>query len=227
VFAEAVHLYKTHHPPRLYLLETTMASTSASLALLLRALRQGDAGAQEEILLRYQPWLQLLARLQAESRFRGKFDASDIVQQTLLEACRALPQFRGQTEAELMAWLRQILGHVWAHEIRRYRGTQQRDLAREVSLEQELAQSSQRLGEVLAASGSSPSQQAARHEQEVLLADALARLPDDYREVIVLRNLQGLSHEEVARRMNRSAGAARMLWVRALARLREELPHWQ
>jgi RNA polymerase sigma-70 factor (ECF subfamily) len=92
-----------------------------------------------------------------------------------------------------------------------------------VSLEQALAQSSQRLGEVLAASGSSPSQQAARHEQEVRLADVLARLPADYREVIILRNLEGLSHEEVARRMGRQVGAVRMLWVRALAGLRDEL----
>jgi RNA polymerase sigma-70 factor (ECF subfamily) len=195
----------------------------SSLTRLLDALRQGDPGAKGQLLLRYQPWLQLLARLHAESRFQGKFDPSDIVQQTLLEAFRALPQFRGQTEPELKAWLRQILAHALAHEIRRYRGTQQRDLAREVSLEEALAQSSQRLENMLAASGSSPSQQAAQREQEVLLADMLARLPEDYREVIILRNLEDLSHEEVARRMNRSVGAVRMLWVRALARLRQEL----
>ena len=110
-----------------------------------------------------------------------------------------------------------------APDLRRYRGRQKRDVAREVSLEQSLAESSGRLGSLLAASGTSPSQQAARHEQEVLLAAALARLPDDYREVVILRNLEGLSHEEVARRMDRSAGAVRMLWVRALTRLREEL----
>lgn len=200
-----------------------MGDTPPSLALLLGALRQGDGAAQGEILLRYQSWLWLLARLQLDSRFRGKFDASDIVQQTLLEACRALPQFRGDTEAELRAWLRQILAHVLAHEIRRYHGTQQRDVDREVSLDQALAQSSQRLGDMLAAPGSSPSQQAARNEQEVLLADVLARLPEDYREVIILRNFEGLPHEEVARRMGRNVGAVRMLWVRALARLRQEL----
>lgn len=200
-----------------------MKNALESLGPLLEALRRGDATAQGEILLRYQPWLRLLARLEIDSRFQGKFDASDIVQQALLEACRALPQFRGQTEAELAAWLRQILAHVMAHEIRRYHGTQQRDLDREVSLDQSLAQSSQKLGEMLAVSGSSPSQQAARHEQELILADVLARLPDDYREVVILRNLEGLSHEEVAQRMGKSAGAVRMLWVRALARLRQEL----
>ncbi len=109
------------------------------------------------------------------------------------------------------------------HELRRYGGTQQRDVGREVSLEQSLAQSWQRLGDMLAASGSSPSQQAVRHEQEVLLAEVLARLPDDYREVLILRNLEGLSHEEVAQRMGRSPGAVRMLWVRALAGVRKEV----
>ena len=56
----------------------------------------------------------------------------------------------------------------------------------------------------------------------VLLAEALSRLPEDYREVIVLRNLEGLSHEDVAARMGRAVGAVRMLWMRALARLRRE-----
>ena len=195
----------------------------SSFTRLADALRQGDAAAQVEIQLRYEGWLHLLARLQIDTRFQGKFGASDIVQQTLLEACRDLRQFRGQTEAELLAWLRQILAHVLAHEVRRYCGTQQRDLTREVSLEQSLVQSSQRLGDLLATSTPSPSQRAIQHERELLLADMLLQLPDDYREVIVLRNLEGLSHEEVAQRMGRSVTAVRMLWVRALARLRQTI----
>ncbi len=192
-----------------------MSDTTLHISQLLDAARGGDAAAQARILARYQSWLRILARLQLDGDFRGKFDASDIAQQTLLEACRDLEQFRGGTEAEFLAWLRQILAHVLSHEIRRYRGTQQRDIGREVSLEQSLAQSSHRLGDMLAVSGSSPSQQAVRHEQEIMLAEVLARLPDDYREVLILRNLEGLSHEEVAQRMGRGVGAVRMLWVRA------------
>jgi RNA polymerase sigma-70 factor, ECF subfamily len=192
-------------------------------ASLLDALRQGDPAALERLVARYRPWLQLLARLQVESRFQGKFDGSDIVQQTLMEACRDLHQFKGQTEPELLAWLRQILAHVFAHEVRRYQGTQQRDVDLEIALDQQLGQSSQRLNDLMAASGSSPSQKAAANEQEVLLADVLARLPDDYREVIILRNMEGLSHEEVAQRMGRGVGAVRMLWIRALTRLREAM----
>jgi RNA polymerase sigma-70 factor (ECF subfamily) len=187
------------------------------------ALRQGDPTALDDFVRRYRPWLGLLARLQAENRFQGKFDASDLVQQTMMEACRALPQFRGQTEAELLAWLRQILAHVFAHEIRRYQGTQGRDLDLEVSLDQQLGQTSQRLNDIVAPAGSSPSQKAVQNEQEVRLAEVLAALPDDYREVIILRNMEGLSHEEVAKRMDRGVGAVRMLWVRALTKLREAL----
>jgi RNA polymerase sigma-70 factor (ECF subfamily) len=201
----------------------TVDSASPSMLRLLQAVRRGDVTAQGELLARYQAWLALLARLQIDTRFQGKFSESDVVQQTLLEACRDLPRFRGQTEAELLAWLRQILAHVLAHEVRRYAGTQQRDLDREVSLEEELARSSQRLAHVLGDEGSSPSAKAVVHEQEVLLADVLAQLPDDHREVIVLRILEGLPHEEVARRMDRSVGAVRMLWVRALARLRSDV----
>jgi RNA polymerase sigma-70 factor (ECF subfamily) len=200
-----------------------MPDGSSSITQKLDLLRAGDAAAQGEILLRYEPWLKLLARLQIDTKFLGKFSESDIAQETLLEACRGAPKFRGGTEAELMAWLRQILAHVLAHEIRRYHGTQHRDVDREVSLQEALAESSQRLGAVLAASGSSPSAKAVHHENELLLADVLARLPDDHREVIILRHLEGLAHEEVARRMGRSTGAVRMLWVRALEGLKAAL----
>lgn len=200
-----------------------MSDQTQSVRKLIQEINNGDTVAIGAILQRYQPWLHLLARMQIDSQFHGKFAASDIVQQTMLEACRDIPQFRGQTEPELLAWLRQVLAHVLAHEIRRYRGTQQRDVKRELSLEQALAESSQRLANLLVDSGTSPSGHAIEREQGVLLADVLANLPDDQREVIILRNMEGLPHEEVARRMGRSVGAVRMLWVRALARLRAEL----
>lgn len=196
---------------------------TSDIGRLIAEFRTGDVSAGDALLRRYEPWLKLLARVQLESRFRAKFDPSDVVQQAMLEAVRALSQFRGRTEGEFAAWLRQILTHALAHEIRLYAGTAKRDLAREVHLDQELTQTSQRLGDVLAATGTSPSQAVVKREQSVLLAEVLDRLPEDFREVIILRNLEGLPHEEVARRMGRSAGATRMLWVRALARLREEL----
>lgn len=172
---------------------------------------------------RYRNWLRFLTRLQVEPRFQAKFDPSDIVQQTMLEAVRDWLSFRGATEAERAAWLRQILARVLLHEMRRFGGVQRRDIDREESLDHALADSSRRLRDALAAPGSSPSEQASRHELELRLADALARLPADYAEVILLRNVEGLSHDDIAQRMGRGVGAVRMLWVRALARLRREL----
>lgn len=194
-----------------------------SVRELLRAYREGRAEAGQALWRRYEPWLRVLARVQVESRFRAKFDPSDIVQQTMMEAVRAFPGFRGQSEGEFGAWLRRILSHALAHEVRRYAGTAKRDMGREVSLEEDLSRTSERLVEVLAASGSSPSQQVVRREQAARLAEVLERLPADYREVILLRHVEGLPHEEVARRMGRRSGAVRMLWVRALARLQEEM----
>lgn len=200
-----------------------MPDSAQSLASLLAAYRSGDTEAGNRLLQHYEPWLRMLARLQFESQFHAKFDPSDIVQQTMLQAVRDFARFRGTTDAELAAWLRQILAHTLAHEIRRYGGTQKRDLAREVPLDQQLTQASERLGDILPAPGTSPSQAVVRQERQVQLAQALERLPEDYREVIVLRNLEGLSHDEVAARMGRNTGAVRMLWVRALTRLRQEL----
>jgi RNA polymerase sigma-70 factor (ECF subfamily) len=147
------------------------------------------------------------------------------VQQTLLEAHRDFAGFQGQHEGELLAWLRRILAHNLFNEARRY-DARQRDAAREVSIDQVRAgidQSSAALERCLAAGGPSPSQEAMRHENAVQLADALARLPEDYRTVLLLRVFEELPAEEVARRMGRSAGAIRMLQMRALTALRQQM----
>jgi RNA polymerase sigma-70 factor (ECF subfamily) len=174
-------------------------------------------------LVRYEPWLKLLAGMEIESRFQGKFSASDAVQQTLMEAWRDWDQFRGREEAQRRAWLRQILAHQLAHLARHYIGTQKRDLGREVSIDASLNQSSMRLERFEVADQTSPSQLAANREQSLQLAQVLEQLPADYRQVIILRHLEELPHEEVARRMNRTPGAVRMLWMRALAELRQRI----
>ena len=176
-----------------------------------------------EALLKYQPWLQLLARMEIDSRFAGKFSASDAVQQTLLEAWKGWENFRGDDELQRQAWLRQILAHQLAHLARHYAGTQKRDVTRERSIDVSLSQASVRLDGLIPADQTSPSGLLAAREQSLLLARVLDELPDDYRQVLILRNLEDLPHEEVAQRMNRSVGAVRMLWVRALAELRKRI----
>jgi RNA polymerase sigma-70 factor (ECF subfamily) len=187
---------------------------------LLRLARAGGGPALGRLLELYRNYLAVLARLHLGRQLRGKVDASDVVQETFLKAHRDFARFRGTTEEELLSWLRHILAANLAMVARRYLGTRRRDLRRERALADELAQSSQELDRGLVSPGSSPSHQAARREQAVYLADALEQLPEDYREVIMLRHLQGLSFPEVAQHMGRSAEAVKKLWVRALTHLR-------
>lgn len=185
--------------------------------LLVRA-RTSDADARGELLELYRPYLTLLARLNIGPRLQGKVDAADLVQETFLKAHRDFSLFRGSSEAELLGWLRSILAAGLAELVRRFLGADCRDVRRECALEVE--QSSRILDRGLADPGSSPSQQAARREQAVLLADALSRLPADYREVLILRHMEGLPFAEVADRMGRSLDSVKKLWARALGQLR-------
>jgi RNA polymerase sigma-70 factor (ECF subfamily) len=192
---------------------------------LIRRCRAGEPQAREQLFDRYRHYLHVLARAQLGRHLRAKCAPSDLVQLTLLEAHRDFGAFQGQHEGELLAWLRRILAHNLFNEARRF-GAQQRDCAREVSLDQVQAgveHSSVALAQGLAADVQSPSQLAAQRESAVRLADALARLPEDYQTVLLLRVFEELPAEEVAQRMGRSAGAVRMLQMRALAALREQL----
>jgi RNA polymerase sigma-70 factor, ECF subfamily len=190
---------------------------------LLRLVRAGNGSALGELLELYRDYLALLVRLQIGRRLQGKVDPLDVVQDTFLSAHQKIVQFRGTTEAELVGWLRQILASRLADLVRRYQGAQRRDVRLERELVMELDQSSRVLDQGLVAPGSTPSQEAARREQAVLLAKALARLPEDYREVIVLHHLEELNFPEVARRMGRTVDSVKNLWIRALTRLRRLL----
>ena len=188
--------------------------------LILDARTKGDASLGQLLDL-YRNYLRLLAQVEIGRRLQGKLDASDLVQETFLEAHRHFAGFRGTGERQLVQWLRQILAAKVANLVRHYFGTKARNPRLERQLAVELDNSSRMLGESLAASLSSPSQHAVRREQAVLLADALQRLPPDYREVIILRHLEGLTFPEVARRMGRTQDSVDKLWLRALARLRQ------
>ncbi len=179
-----------------------------------------------ELLELYRNYLKLLARAQVDLHLRSRADASDLVQETFLDACRDFHQFRGHTEAELIGWLRKILIYNIAKFVQRQLQAKKRDARRNVSLDGHLAaitQSSAHWEAALASAQSTPSVQVLRRERAAVMADYLAQLPADYREVIMLRNLEGFAFAEVARRMHRSPGAVRILWVRALDQLRKVL----
>jgi RNA polymerase sigma-70 factor, ECF subfamily len=117
------------------------------------------ADADEQPLEAYRNYLRVLVRLQLGTRLQAKMDVSDIVQQALLQAHASREQFRGNCEAERLAWLRAILANALAAAARRFdAGT--RDLDRERSLEADLDRSSSRLECLLAADQTSPSEKA-------------------------------------------------------------------
>jgi RNA polymerase sigma-70 factor (ECF subfamily) len=144
------------------------------------------------------------------------------VQQTLLEAHQALAGFRGRTIAEQAAWLRQILARNLANAARDA-GRDKRDVARERSLEAALDESASRLDAWLAAEQSSPSEQAERQEQALRLADALAALPDNQQEAVVLRHFHGASLADIARQLGCPTAAVTGLLHRGLKNLRQQL----
>ena len=200
-----------------------MSSGGADVEQLMGRAQAGDADALGELLQLYRNYLALLARLNIDARLQGKVDASDLVQETFLKAHRNFGQFRGNTEEELVSWLRQILTNNLANLVRHYLGRQRRDVRLERQLAAEMDRSSRLMDGGLIAPGSSPSRQASRREQAVLLADVLKQLPADYREVLILRHLEGLTFAQVAERLGRTEDSVQKLWVRALARLRRSL----
>jgi RNA polymerase sigma-70 factor (ECF subfamily) len=180
-----------------------------------------EAESNGPALEQFRSYLHSLARLHLDPRLKGKLDASDLVQQTLLQAHQARDQFRGG-DGERAAWLRQIPARNLAHAVRDF-GRDKRDVAREQALGAALEASSARLEAWLAAEQSSPSQQAERHEQAVRLAAALDQLPEAQREAVVLHYFQGCTVADVGRQLGRTQAAVAGLLHRGLKQLREQL----
>jgi RNA polymerase sigma-70 factor, ECF subfamily len=171
---------------------------------------------------RHRNYLRILAELHFRPALRRRLDPSDIVQLTLLRAVEGLGQFRGKTDAELLAWLRQILARTLAN-LARDHGRARRDIGIERSLEQSLEHSSARLDAWLASKHSSPSHRAKRNEQSARLVQALASLPVAQREALLLKHCQGWSLAEIGRHLGRTPTAVASLIQRGLHRLRDHL----
>jgi RNA polymerase sigma-70 factor (ECF subfamily) len=186
----------------------------------LAAARDGSADARGRLLEGCRQYLLLVANEELPSDLRPKVAASDLVQDTFVKAHERFAQFRGGTPEELVAWLRRILLNDLANCSRHYFETDKCQLSREMSLANTpLA----RLQDVLASDADSPQTQLLAQEQADALDLALNQLPGNYRDAILWRMRDGLSFEEIGRRLGRSERAARKLWVRALERLQELL----
>lgn len=195
---------------------------SVQFSKLIAGARQGDGQCRDRLFALCRSYLGFVARSQVETWLRRKVDASDLVQETMLEAYRDFERFDGRTEQEWLAWLRRILAHNAADFVRRYRGTAKRAAGREVPFRDPADSQSPGAPEP-AAVQPTPSQEFLQLDTELRVTAALSELTPDYQEVIVLRNLQRLPFNEVAERMGRSRPAVQMLWMRAIKKLQESL----
>jgi RNA polymerase sigma-70 factor (ECF subfamily) len=197
-----------------------MTTPAPDIARWLPAAKAGSSEALGQVLDACRGYLLLIAGQEIDPGLRAKGGASDLVQETLLEACRDFAQFQGITEHELFAWLRRLLLNNLSNFTRRYRDTAKRRATAEVPLEGGApdAPCSARLID-----DSTPSAQAVVQEQTKAILRALERLPAEYRQVILLRYEQELPFEEIGRVMGRSSNAVEKLWLRAVERLRQEL----
>ena len=202
-----------------------MSDRGGEAAQWLAAARAGSREALGQVLETFRGYLLLVADRELDPKLRAKGGASDLVQETFLEAQRDFAGFHGDSTDELRAWLRRLLRNNLANFTRQYRQRAKRDVGREVSLG--TGDSSHEWGAGLATDTPSPSGQAIAHEQAEALARAMGRLPPDYRRVLALRHEEQLTFEEIGQRMQRTANAARMLWLRAVERLQKETegPH--
>jgi RNA polymerase sigma-70 factor (ECF subfamily) len=192
-----------------------MDSELTLVADLLSRARAGDAEAAGLLLEKYRPYLRLIAQRLLDQNLAARLDASDLVQQTCLSILGRLPQFDGGDEAQFIAWLRTIHEHNIADAIRDHLRTAKRAAGREVSLDAEQLAAQLR--------ASSPSQRVLVGESAARLAAALAELPDDQREAVRLRYLEGRSLAEIAGRTSRSVVAAAGLVKRGLIQLRKTM----
>lgn len=173
------------------------------------------------IIAQYEPYLRMLARTQMRRAYQSKVGASDMVQQAMLQAVQGIDGFRGNSEAEFRGWLRQILAHHLCHLDRdMHRG--KRDVRREQSMEQKLAQSSMRLEGMLAGDQATPSQHAMVGEHVIQLAEAVESLPPDQANAIRLHYLEGMKLSEVAEALEKTTGSVAGLLHRGMKTMREQ-----
>lgn len=197
-----------------------MNSIEPQFAELLERARLGDRDAVGELLDGYRPWLRVLAQRQISRRLEKRLDASDVIQQTCLSAVAKIDLFNGNTEAEFVAWLRRIHECNLQNVVRDNVIRQKRAVSREASMND--SRTAGLLNE-LPILQSSPSQRVLQDERAVMLVRTLERLPEEQREAIRLRYLEGLPVAGIAEEMDRSVHSVAGLIRRGLERLRTDL----
>ena len=194
-------------------------------SVLVRLLQQASTGnkqALEQLFERLYPYMLLCARNELDSDLRAQVRESDLVQQSLLEAHQDFPQFEGRDVHTLVKWLETILRSNVADLRRRYEARKRQGVEPSVSLDDSQSSFAQEVKKNLFDSGAG-ADVSGSSASDLELEQALSRISEDYREVILLRHRDKLSFAEIGERTNRSADAVRMCWSRAVKRLQSEL----
>lgn len=187
---------------------------------LLASARRGSDSALGAILQAYRAYLGSIAFEELGSDLRVKASASDLVQESFLEAQRDFQSFAGESPEQFRVWLRRILLNNIASTARMFRQTSRRDLGLETRPgEGEISD----LDGIVSTKVRAPDDLMECGEVKSSIMLALQKLPEHYREVIILRNYDRLSFEEIGKQIERSSEASRKLWVRALDALSREL----
>ncbi|QDV33051.1 sigma-70 family RNA polymerase sigma factor [Tautonia plasticadhaerens] len=189
-------------------------SEAGTLGALVAEARRGCTQSRSQLFELCRDYLLLIANREMEEQLRSKAGASDLVQETIIEAYGGFERFRGESEAEFYAWIRRILKNHLSNFARSYRSSAKRRASREVPIEEIVDH-----GGDPPDGGESPSVVAIRHELEQDIGSYLGKLPSHYREVLLLRHWEEMTFEEIAMVTGRTADAARMLWWRAVDRL--------
>lgn len=188
-------------------------------------MRAGDAEALASLFERSKDALKRMIAMRIDVRLNGRIAASDVVQDAYLEAAKRLHHFAEQPDVPARVWLRWIAAQHLVDLHRRHLGTRKRDAGRELSLERGAwpQASSGNLANLLAGTGTSPSQGAAREEEKARVLAALDHMEPIDREILALRHFEELTNVEVAEVLGLERSAASKRYVRALARLRTVL----
>ncbi len=191
--------------------------------------RSGQAEALGELCALYRNYLRMVVRTGLGPKLRERVELSDVVQEALVEVVRQFPQFTGQNEAALVGWLRRLVGQKLA-DLGRYHNRAKRAAGgAAVPLDAPWGEggggdsAGGKLLDMLALDQTSPSEAASRRELIVLLADALADLPEAEAEVLWLYHAEGLSFEAIGDRVGVSRKSIRGLWARGLKGLKRQL----
>jgi RNA polymerase sigma-70 factor (ECF subfamily) len=192
---------------------------------LLDRVRQGEAGAVDRLLAAHREPLRRVIGMRLDPALAGRVDASDVVQDVLLEASQRLRDYLREPGMPFHLWLRHLARDHVIDAHRRHRVAQRRSLDREQPLAPAAlaGHSSFELAAQFLDQEPTPATEAVRHELERRLREALEQLDEGDREVIQMRHFEQLSNQDVALTLHLTEAAASMRYLRALRRLRAVL----